>query len=115
MIRRWRNEDGSETIIIVEDEPRRSFLEHVFRFVGITLLIAFLSVIPTYLIYTGIKGLKTGQIRMKYGDIAYGDEAITHSWVSIGFGTTMFVVLLVTWLSCRFPRKKEILHSQTPD
>ena len=89
MIERWKNDDGSETILITDDPPRPSFLQRVLGFIGKALLVLLVSLLPLYLLRLGIHGLVTEKLsmwsRISGPHTLYGSEAIGWSWMYIGF------------------------------
>jgi len=97
MIERWKNPDGSETIVVMDDRPRPGLLRRIVGFFGKTLLILLLSALPLWLLTKGIAGLATGKLRMwsrTRGTVTYyGYEALGWSWMLIGFaiGSVPFV------------------------
>ena len=91
MIERWKNDDGSETILVTDDPPRKRLPSRILSFLGITLLVAFVSALPLLLIIWGVRGLITGEMpmysRSRGGHTLYGNAAIVAAWLHIGFGT----------------------------
>jgi hypothetical protein len=89
MIERWKNDDGSETIMVMVDPPRPSLLQRIYGFVGKTILVLLFSLFPLYLLIYGIRGLSTGKLRMwsrvQGSHTLYGHEAVGWSWIMIGF------------------------------
>jgi hypothetical protein len=89
MIERWKNPDGSETIVVMDDPPRPSLLRRIFGFIGKTLLFLLLSALPLWLLTKGITGLATGKLswwsRTRGAVTYYGYEAVGWSWIWIGF------------------------------
>ena len=102
----WKNPDGSETIVVLDDPPRPSLLRRIFGFIGKTLLILLLSALPLWLLTKGISGLITGKLSMwsrtRGAHTLYGYEAIFWSWmqISFAFGCVAYVFReeLTGWL-----------------
>jgi len=85
MIERWKNDDGSETILVTDDPPRRSLLQRIWGFVGKALIVLLFSAFPLWLLKIGIIGLITKKLRLMIGYTVYGYEAVGWSWIMIGF------------------------------
>jgi hypothetical protein len=94
MIERWKNDDGSETILVTDDPPRRSLLSRLLVFLGMTLLVIVLSALPLLLIVFGIRGLLNGEIemasRLRGGYKLYGNAAIIAAWIHLAAGFGFF-------------------------
>src|SRR5688572_20123115 len=90
MIERWKNEDGSDTIIVTDEPARRSLPRRVLGIIGKTLILILLCLLPLYLIYRGLEGLSTGELTMSIGPRGphklYGKAAIVGAWFHLGFG-----------------------------
>ena len=88
MIERWKNDDGSETVLIADDPPRPSLLRRLLGLIGKGLMVLLLSALPLYLLIKGISGLATGKLswwsRTRGAVTYYGYEAVGRSWIWIG-------------------------------
>ena len=91
MIERWKNDDGSETILVTDDPPRKSLLSRILSFLGMALLVVLFSALPLLLIVLGVRGLITGEMpmasRLRDLPTLYGNAAIVAAWLHIAFGT----------------------------
>ncbi len=90
MIERWKNDDGSETIFVMDEPPHKSLFVRVMAFLGMALLVVLLSALPLMLIIFGVQGLITGQIdmwsRTRGSYKLYGNGAIVAAWLHLAFG-----------------------------
>ena len=89
MIERWKNNDGSETILVMGDRPRASLPQRILGFIGKAFLVLLVSLFPLYLLIYGIRGLSTEKLnlwsRATGNRTLYGHEAVGWSWIMIGF------------------------------
>jgi hypothetical protein len=89
MIERWKNDDGSETILVTGNSPRPSLPRRIYGFIGKAFLVLLFSLFPLYLLIYGISGLSTGKLgmwsRTRGSYTLYGHEAVGWSWIMIGF------------------------------
>lgn len=89
MMERWKNDDGSETILVTNDVVRPSLPRRILGFIGKTLLFLLVSIFPLYLLIKGFTGISTAKLSMwsrtRGIHTLYGHEAVGWSWIMIGF------------------------------
>jgi len=106
MIERWKNDDGSETILVTDNpQPPPSLLRRCLGVLGRVLLILLVTALPAYFLFKGINGIITEEfslrIRHRGTRILHGAEAVGWSWITIGFVVSYFPFVfrenLMTW------------------
>jgi hypothetical protein len=96
MIERWKNDDGSETILVTDDPPPPpGLLRRGFGILGKVLLILLVTALPAYFLYKGITGIITEEFSLRLRRqgthrILHGTEAVGWSWITIGFAIGFF-------------------------
>ena len=90
MIERLKNDDGSETILVTNDQPRTSLPRRILGFIGKKIVVLLISALPLFLIARGIDGLLSGELsiwsRSRGLHKLYGSAATVAAWFHIGFG-----------------------------
>lgn len=90
MIERWKNEDESEALVVIDDPPRPGLLRRIVGFIGKTILVLVISALPVFLVARGIDGLLSGELsiwsRSRGLHKLYGNAATVAAWFHIGFG-----------------------------
>ncbi|MEK7781342.1 MAG: hypothetical protein AAB370_07560 [Verrucomicrobiota bacterium] len=96
MIERWKNDDGSETILVTDNpSPPPGVLRRGFGILGRVLLILLVTALPAYFLYQGITGIITEEFslwlrRQGTHRVLHGAEAVGWSWLMIGFAIGYF-------------------------
>lgn len=113
MKQRWIFGKHTETIVVLQDRPRRSLWRQICGFffkVGLTL---FASLIPIYFfLLPAIHGFTTGEFKLyrrrnPSPKMLYGEEAITESWLHLGMA---FVCFTLFWWTMRNEIKSNCLN-----
>jgi hypothetical protein len=106
MIERWKNDNGSETILVTDDDPPPpSLLRRSLGILGRVLLILLVTALPAYFLFKGVNGIITEELSLRVRHrgtrVLHGAEAVGWSWLTIGFAISYFPFVfrehLTTW------------------